>query len=123
MSCDLNYRKKLWKWGKAATEVMPQVVRNADVLVANEEDCQMALGIQSNADVASGKLDPACYRGLAARVLEAYPRLRYLAVSLRESLVTSSTMPMVKRALGAALASSLYTANTLAGGVSLLPRP
>lgn len=45
----------------------------------------MALGIQSNADVASGKLDPACYRGLAARVLEAYPRLRYLAVSLRES--------------------------------------
>ena len=85
VSCDLNYRKKLWKWGKAATEVMPQVVRNADVLVANEEDCQMALGIQSNANVASGKLDPACYRGLAARVLEAYPRLRYLAVSLRES--------------------------------------
>jgi 2-dehydro-3-deoxygluconokinase len=86
VSCDLNYRKKLWKWGKPATEIMPRVVRLTDVLIANEEDCQMALGIQAEADVTSGSLDTEVYRALTAKVLAAFPRLRHVAVSLRESL-------------------------------------
>ncbi len=85
-SCDLNYRKKLWKWGKKPTEVMPQVARMVSLLIANEEDCQKALGIELDVDVAAGALDEGRYHGLALRVLDDYPNLEYVAVSLRESL-------------------------------------
>ena len=57
ISCDLNFRKNLWKWGKPASEVMRELVRDVDYAIANEEDVQMALGIQSDADVHSGKLE------------------------------------------------------------------
>src|SRR5262252_7911605 len=69
VSCDLNYRKNLWKYGKAASEVMRELVKFVDVGIANEEDCQMALGVQADVDVHSGKLDRAQYRGLAEKVL------------------------------------------------------
>ncbi len=61
VSCDLNYRKNLWKWGKPTVEVMRELVKHVDIAIANEEDVQMALGIQSAADVHSGKLDLAQY--------------------------------------------------------------
>jgi len=86
VSCDLNYRKKLWKWGKKPAEVMPQVARMVNLLIANEEDCQKTLGIELDVDVAGGALDEGRYHGLALRVLDDYPNLEYVAVSLRESL-------------------------------------
>ncbi|MCU0228125.1 MAG: sugar kinase [Bryobacterales bacterium] len=89
VSVDLNYRKNLWKWGKKAHEVMPQLVRLADVVVANEEDCQKALGIEADADVHAGKLEASTFRGLAERVLDAYPNLSSVAITLRESLSAS----------------------------------
>src|SRR4029077_13667918 len=64
VSCDLNYRKNLWKYGKSAAEVMRELVKFVDIGIANEEDCQMALGIKSESDVHSGKLDQAEYRKL-----------------------------------------------------------
>jgi 2-dehydro-3-deoxygluconokinase len=85
VSVDLNFRKNLWKYGKAAKEVMPELLRHAHVCIANEEDCQMSLGIESKADVHSGKLDKEQYRDLSARVLAAYPNLRSIAITLRES--------------------------------------
>ena len=85
VSCDLNYRKNLWKYGKAATEVMPEMFRLTDVGIANEEDCQAALGIHAEANVASGRLEPEQYRALAEKVLSAYPNLKTLAITLRES--------------------------------------
>ncbi|MDP9171467.1 MAG: sugar kinase [Acidobacteriota bacterium] len=85
VSCDLNYRKNLWKWGKPAHEVMGQLVRHVDVVIANEEDCQAALGIEADADVHSGRLDPNAYRALAEKVLAAYPQIKTLAITLRES--------------------------------------
>jgi 2-dehydro-3-deoxygluconokinase len=85
VSCDLNFRKNLWKWGKKSSEVMPDLFRYVDVGIANEEDCQMALGIQVDVDVHSGKLDHDAYRQLTDKVLAAYPNLRALAVTLRES--------------------------------------
>lgn len=85
VSCDLNYRKNLWKYGKAAKDVMPDLFKNVDIGIANEEDCQAALGIQSDVDVHSGKLEATQYRALAERVLEAYPNLKALAITLRES--------------------------------------
>lgn len=85
VSCDLNFRKNLWKWGKQASEVMPELFRLTDVGIANEEDCQMALGIEAGIDVHAGTLEREQYRALAERVLEAYPNLRMLAITLRES--------------------------------------
>jgi 2-dehydro-3-deoxygluconokinase len=85
VSCDLNYRKNLWKGGKSATEVMRELVRFVDVAIANEEDCQMALGIQAAVDVHSGNLEHAQYVALAAKVLAEFPNLKTIAVTLRES--------------------------------------
>jgi 2-dehydro-3-deoxygluconokinase len=85
VSCDLNYRKNLWKYGKAATDVMPALFRLTDVGIANEEDCQAALGIQADANVNAGRLEPEQYRALAEKVLSAYPNLKMLAITLRES--------------------------------------
>ena len=86
VSCDLNYRKKLWKWGRTPLEVMSELARYVDVTIANEEDCQKCLGIETDVDVASGRLDVDKYRDLAAKVLSAFPNMKYLAVSLRESV-------------------------------------
>lgn len=85
ISCDLNYRKNLWKWGKRAVQVMPDLVKLTDVVIANEEDVQMTLGIAADVNVASGKLDRSVYQDLTGRVLEAYPNLRGIAITLRES--------------------------------------
>jgi 2-dehydro-3-deoxygluconokinase len=89
VSLDLNFRKNLWKYGKKASEVMPALVEHTDVLIANEEDCQMALGIESEADVHSGKLDHSSYEKLTAKVLAAYPNLTSIAITLRESFSAS----------------------------------
>ncbi|UQZ89907.1 2-dehydro-3-deoxygluconokinase [Deltaproteobacteria bacterium Smac51] len=85
VSCDLNYRKKLWQWGKAAHEVMPEVAAGLDVMIANEEDCQKALGLKLDVDVHSGSLDVEQYRAMTGQVLDRYPNLKMVAVTLRES--------------------------------------
>jgi len=89
VSCDLNYRKNLWKWGQTAREVMPQLVKLTDVLIANEEDVQATLGIEAEVDVRSGQLDRGQYEKLAGKVLSAYPNLRAIAITLRESVSAS----------------------------------
>jgi 2-dehydro-3-deoxygluconokinase len=85
VSCDLNYRKNLWKWGKPTAEVMRELVKHIDIAIANEEDVQMALGIQAEVDVHSGQLDRAQYEKLTAKVLAEYPNLKAVAITLRES--------------------------------------
>ena len=89
VSCDLNYRKNLWKYGRTAVEVMRELTQFVDVAIANEEDCQMALGIQTDVDVHSGKLDREQYRGLAEKVLNQFPNLKMIAITLRESFSAS----------------------------------
>jgi len=85
VSCDLNYRKNLWKWGKPAVEVMRELVALADIIVANEEDVQMTLGLEVDVDVQSGELDYAQYQSLTNIVLSDYPKLEAVAITLRES--------------------------------------
>src|SRR5262245_58113684 len=85
VSCDLNYRKNLWKWGKTAAEVVPELVKHTDIAIANEEDFQMALGIQADVDVHSGKLEHEQYRKLSEKALAQFPNLKAVAISLRES--------------------------------------
>ena len=86
VSCDLNYRKKLWKWGKTPKEVMSEISKYVDVLIANEEDCQKCLGIELDVDVTSGKLDVSKYKVLAQKIMAQFPNVSALAVSLRESI-------------------------------------
>jgi 2-dehydro-3-deoxygluconokinase len=90
VSCDLNYRKNLWKWGKPAPEVMREIMKHVDIAIANEEDVQMALGIQAEVDVHAGKLDRAQYEKLALKVLGEFPNLKMIAITLRESRSASS---------------------------------
>lgn len=85
VSCDLNYRKNLWKYGKTAPDVMGDLLKSVDVAIANEEDCQKSLGISLAVDVESGKLQPEQYRKLAEQVLAAHPSLKQIAITLRES--------------------------------------
>lgn len=84
-SCDLNYRKNLWKWGKAACEVMPELLKLSDVCIANEEDCQKAINICVDIEVESGRLEREKYAELCERVLSTYPNLQAIAITLRES--------------------------------------
>ncbi len=90
VSCDLNYRKNLWKYGKTAPEVMCELVKYVDVAIANEEDCQKSLGVQLDVAVESGALDTDKYKALTDAVLTAYPNLKMIAVTLRESLSADS---------------------------------
>ena len=85
VSCDYNYRKNLWKYGKPAPDVMRELVRHVHVGIANEEDCQAALGIELGVDVASGSLATDRYGATAARVLEEFPNLEKQVITLRES--------------------------------------
>ena len=84
-----NYRKNLWKYGKTAQEVMTELVKYVDVGIANEEDCQMSLGITIDVDVESGELDVEKYKALSDKVLAAFPRMKVLAITLRESVSAS----------------------------------
>lgn len=85
VSIDYNYRKNLWKYGKTAPEVMRELVAHAHVGIANEEDCQKALGIEADADVHAGELDADKYKALAERVMKEFPNLDKQVITLRES--------------------------------------
>jgi 2-dehydro-3-deoxygluconokinase len=86
VSCDFNYRGKLWKYGKSAVEVMSELVKFVDVGIANEEDCQKSLGVTVEVDVTRGELDHAKYEALSAKMMETYPNLSVMAITLRESM-------------------------------------
>jgi 2-dehydro-3-deoxygluconokinase len=90
VSCDYNFRAKLWNYGKRAPEVMRDLVDLVDVGIANEEDCQRALGIALEDEPAPGDAAPDAlnlehYERLCARVLEEFPNLRCQAITLRYS--------------------------------------
>ena len=86
VSCDFNYRAKLWNYGKTAPEVMNELVQYVDVGIANEEDCQKSLGVELDIDVESGELDTGKYELLSAEMLKRFPRMSVIAITMRESL-------------------------------------
>ena len=85
VSCDLNFRKKLWQYGSSAPEVMGELVKHVDIAIGNEEDCQKSLGIKVEIDLESGKLEPEEYRELTDTVLELFPNVKKIAITMRES--------------------------------------
>ena len=90
MSCDLNYRKNLWKWGKPATEVMPELVSQCSVAIGNEEDAGKVFGIKApETDVTSGHVEAGKYRYVCEELAGRFPNLRTIAITLRGSLSAS----------------------------------
>ncbi|SDY10932.1 2-dehydro-3-deoxygluconokinase [Ruminococcaceae bacterium YAD3003] len=85
VSLDLNYRKNLWKYGVDAKEVMSEITSFADVIIANEEDCQKSLGLKCGSNVEGGKLEAEDYKKLSDSLLVAYPNVKKVAITLRES--------------------------------------
>ena len=86
-SIDLNYRAKLWnRWGghEIALKVLKGIVENVDVIVGNEEDLQMGLGIPGPKVAAKSKLDPSVFFGMIDKVTDLYPNVKVVATTLRE---------------------------------------
>lgn len=86
VSVDLNFRKKLWNYGKTAPEVMRSLAVFADVVIANEEDIQKCLGIEADVDVTKGELSDTVYEQLARKVQKEFPNIKRIAITLRESI-------------------------------------
>ena len=90
VSTDLNYRKKLWKWGKPAREIMPQLVQGCDVILGNEEDAAMALDIHPDGvDVTQGKVEAEAYLSVSKKIMEQVPRCKKVITTLRGSISAS----------------------------------
>ncbi|MBR0462959.1 MAG: sugar kinase [Clostridia bacterium] len=85
VSCDLNYRKKLWTREKAR-KVMSELVTYVDVMIANEEDSKDVFGIEAEgSDIESGKLSETGYRDLARKLSSTFGAKK-VAFTLRESI-------------------------------------
>ena len=87
VSFDLNYRAKLWTargGNDVAQRVTSELVRNVDVLVGNEEDMQLSLGISGPEGHKSGGLDTAAFVAMIERVVERFPNVKLVATTLRE---------------------------------------
>jgi 2-dehydro-3-deoxygluconokinase len=96
VSCDLNFRKKLWRWRPGtgavalAREVMPQMLASVDLVIANEEDADLALGLRAEAsDVEAGKLNIAAFGQVARLIADCFPNVKRVAITLRESISAS----------------------------------
>ena len=87
VSCDLNYRKNLWKWGKDAKEVMSELTKYVDTVIANEEDFQKSLGLKAEnvGAVEKGEINVEQYRSIADLAMQQYPNIKRVAITLRES--------------------------------------
>jgi 2-dehydro-3-deoxygluconokinase len=87
VSTDLNFRKNLWKWGKKAPEVMPDLVSGCDIILGNEEDAAMVFGIHpEGVDVKSGHVEAAAYESVCRQMMKKFPRAKKVIVTLRGSV-------------------------------------
>ena len=87
VSLDLNYRAKLWNilgGHERALEVISRIVENVDVIIGNEEDLQLGLGIPGPEVAAASKLDPSAFFGMIDQVRAQHPQVKVVATTLRE---------------------------------------
>jgi 2-dehydro-3-deoxygluconokinase len=90
ISCDLNYRSKLWKYGKNPIEIMSKLVSYCDIAIGNEEDAEKLLNIKApDTNITSGKIDPSKYQSVVEEMTQEYSNLKYVAITLRGSLSAS----------------------------------
>ena len=89
VSCDINYRGNLWRYGKTAAEVMPEMVAGSDIILGNEEDCEKVFGIKpQNFDAAntSGQVDQSSFISVCQQMMQKFPRCKKMVVTLRGAI-------------------------------------
>lgn len=87
VSCDLNFRKNLWKYGKTATDVMPELVAGCDIIIGNEEDAEKVFGIKpENFSAEQGIIDNMRFESVARQLMSRFPKARKVAITLRGSI-------------------------------------
>jgi len=90
VSCDLNYRSKLWNYGKKANEIMPELVAGCDIILGNEEDAERTLGIvPKGVNVKSGNIDKKAYLSVSEQIMKQYPEAKKVITTLRGSISAS----------------------------------
>lgn len=90
VSCDLNYRKNLWNYGKTAGDVMPLLVEGCDIVLGNEEDAEKALGIKpEGVDITSGHVDAGAYKSVSQQMMQKFPKCKKVITTLRGSISAS----------------------------------
>lgn len=90
ISTDLNYRNKLWKWGKSAGEVMGELVSYCDVILGNEEDADMVFGIKpEGVDVTAGHVEGAAFESVGKQLMARFPKAKKIVITLRGSISAS----------------------------------
>jgi len=90
VSCDLNYRKKLWKYGKDAQDIMPKMVAECDIVLGNEEDAEKSLGIApSGVDIEKGHIDSSAYLSVSEQIMKQFPKVKKVITTLRGSISAS----------------------------------
>lgn len=89
VSCDLNYRKNLWKYGKNASEVMPDLVAGCDIILGNEEDAEKVFGIKPegfDVTATAGEVNAAEFESVCTLLMQRFPRARKVIITLRGSI-------------------------------------
>jgi 2-dehydro-3-deoxygluconokinase len=89
VSCDLNYRKNLWKYGKKASEIMPQLVAGCDIILGNEEDAEKVFGIKPegfDVEKTEGEVNAAQFESVCKQLMIKFPRAKKVIVTLRGSI-------------------------------------
>jgi 2-dehydro-3-deoxygluconokinase len=87
VSCDLNFRKNLWKWGKSAGDVMPHLVKYCDIILCNEEDAEKVFGIKpEGADVFRGHVNAEKYDSVCLKLMKKFPEAKKVIITLRGSV-------------------------------------
>ena len=89
VSVDLNYRKNLWKYGRTAAEVMPDMVAMSDVILGNEEDAETVFGIKpENFDVTqtAGRVDADKFQSVCQQLMSRFPNAKKVVITLRGSI-------------------------------------
>lgn len=89
VSCDLNYRKNLWKYGKKASEVMPDLVAGCDIILGNEEDAEKVFGVKPegfDVTATAGEVNAAEFESVCTQLMQRFPRARKVIITLRGSI-------------------------------------
>ncbi|UKK56813.1 sugar kinase [Prevotella communis] len=95
VSCDINYRGNLWKYGKTAAEVMPEMVAGSDIILGNEEDCEKVFGIKPkdfDASRTNGNIDQNSFLSVCQQMMERFPRCKKMVVTLRGAINANHNM-------------------------------
>ncbi|MCX7986689.1 MAG: sugar kinase [Bacteroidales bacterium] len=87
ISVDLNFRKNLWKYGKKASDIMPELVKFCDIILGNEEDAEMVFGIKTEGvEINQGRIDALAYQQTAAKLMNLFPKVKKVIITLRGSV-------------------------------------